>query len=154
MDEHRNLFASNHLRCTRQRALIYHALKASKTHPTAEELFHHIREASPDLSLATVYNTLDALVRCGLCRRIPSPSPSGPCRFDAETHDHAHVLFDDGRVTDVPDDLSDRLLASLPDDVLASVEDALGVRIMNIAVQIHAKPSVLADGKSESAHTG
>ena len=139
MDEHRSLFASNQLRCTRQRTLVYEALMAHNTHPTAEELFHRIRETNPGLSLATVYNTLDALARCGLCRRIPSPSPSGPCRFDAHTHDHAHVLFDNGRVADVPENLSDRLLAALPDDVLASVEDALGVRITNIAVQIHAR---------------
>ena len=145
MDQHRSLFASNQLRCTRQRTLVYEALKTHNTHPTAEELFHRIRETSPGLSLATVYNTLDALSRCGLCRRIPSPSPSGPCRFDAHTDDHAHVLFDDGRVADVPEDLSDCLLASLPDDVLASVEDALGIRITSIAVQIHARPAVASD---------
>jgi Fe2+ or Zn2+ uptake regulation protein len=114
---------------------------ASKTHPTAEELFQNIRVSSPGLSLATVYNTLDALARCGLCRRIPSPSPSGPCRFDAETHDHAHLLYDDGRVADVPDDLSDRLLAALPDDVLVRIESEFGVSVTNISVQIHASPA-------------
>lgn len=141
MHDTRSFFAAHRLRCTQQRLLVYETLKASNQHPTADELLQAIRNVHPGLSLATVYNTLEALVRAGLCRRLPSLSPSGPCRFDAETHEHAHVILSDGRVADVPDDLSARLIEALPQETLARLEAQMGVSITNVSVQIYAKPS-------------
>jgi Fe2+ or Zn2+ uptake regulation protein len=87
-------------RATRQRRAIYAALAARHDHPTAETLHREIRRRHPDLSLATVYRTLDILVRAGLAIRLPDGA--GVARFDARTDDHHHLrCLACGRVSDI-----------------------------------------------------
>jgi len=45
-------------RMTAQRRLILDALEDLRGHPTAEEIFDHVRNADPDINLSTVYRTL------------------------------------------------------------------------------------------------
>ncbi len=141
----RDMIERHGLRCTRQRELVYSALAASKAHPTAEELLQSVREEEPGLSLATVYNTLEVFTRVGLCRRFPGVSGSNACRYDADVGDHAHVMTGDGKVIDVPEDLSQRLLASLPGDVIAEVEARLGVRLTRVSLQLEGPSPVAED---------
>lgn len=136
MDSTRELFARHGLRCTRQRDELYRALAASKAHPTAEELYEQVHADSPSLSLATVYNTLDAFCRVGLCIRLPNMNGTGPCRFDAETARRVHVALDDGRVIDAPLDISNRILDAVSGDDLRDLEARLGVRIRQVQLQI------------------
>jgi len=143
----RILFARHGLRCTRQRDELYRALAASKAHPTAEELYDQVKDVSPGLSLATVYNTLDAFCRVGLCIRLPSANGAGPCRFDAETSPRVHVAMDDGRLLDAPQDISDRILGALSEADLADLESRLGVRIRRVQLQ------VMASAPDEQAQT-
>lgn len=124
------------LRCTRQRAVVFEALRGTTQHPTAEELFADVRRDEPGISLATVYNTLDTLTQAGLARRLPAHANGGPCRYDADVSNHAHVVLDDGRVVDVPHDLSDRLLAALSPEVLAQLEAAAGVRVTGVRLTL------------------
>lgn len=132
----RRLFADHGLRCTRQRVAIYDRLKATKSHPTAEELFEQVRGECDGLSLATVYNTLEALCEAGLCRKLTFNC--GCARYDAELEPHLHLLNDDtGEIHDVPRDLSERLLARLPEDLLRDVEERLGVRIDRVSLHLH-----------------
>ena len=132
----RTLFKDHGLRCTRQRKQIYTALAASKSHPTAEELHFVVREADGDMSLATIYNTLDAFTDRGLCRRIPSPNGSGPSRFDADLEHHAHIMLEDGRVIDLPRDLGQKIDKEIPAKILAEIETRLGVKIDRVNLQL------------------
>ena len=140
MSTPRDLFARHALRCTRQRETLYAALKATKTHPTAEELFERVRTADQSLSLATVYNTLEAFTNAGLIRRLPSAVHAGPARYDADTHEHVHLTTPDGRVFDVPDDLSERFLDQLSEDLVAELERRTGMRIGRVSVQLVTEP--------------
>ena len=54
------------LRNTPQRQHVYRVLIGKKDHPTAEEVFIRAKKGMPEISMATVYNCLDALVSCGL----------------------------------------------------------------------------------------
>ena len=128
-DTMRAVFKLHGLRCTRQRELIYEVLASSKTHPTADELFQMVRADEPGLSLATVYNTLDVFTERGLCRRLPSAQNNGPSRYDIDTEQHVHILLDNGRVFDVPEDLASMLECSLPPSFVEEVQRRLGVRI-------------------------
>ena len=138
MEPIRSIFARHRLRCTLQREEIYRALASTVSHPTAEELFTQVRGKLPGVSLATVYNTLDALVRRGLCRRFATEG-SDSARFDADVTNHVHVLTDDGRIRDVPADLSTRIVESLPPEMVEMLEHRLGVRIDGVQVQFIAK---------------
>ena len=136
----RDLFAHHGMRCTHQRAMVYGALCGLDSHPTADELLEVVRETAPGVSLATVYNTLDVLSRAGLVRMLASPSPGGPCRFDAELRDHVHFHTPQGDVRDVPDDLSQLVFDHLPRHVIDRIEARLGVRVDRVAIDLIARP--------------
>lgn len=137
----RDLFARHGLRCTRQREQIYSALAASNLHPTAEELLHTVRAFDPGLSLATVYNTLEVFTRVGLCRKLSTSCGSIASRFDACVGDHVHLATGDGRILDIPEDLSSKILGRLSGDLLAELEWRLGVRIAGLSIQVMAGPA-------------
>lgn len=74
---------------TPQRLMIYQALEANKTHPTAEAIYERIRETMPTVSLTTVYKTLNELVALGELRRF---DVNGVSHFDPTTEPHAEVV--------------------------------------------------------------
>lgn len=128
---------SHDLRCTTQRMAIYESLRECKRHPTAEELFQIVRPTTCRLSLATVYNTLEALCHAGLARKLPTPL--GTCRYDADVSEHVHVrMRDTSEIMDVPHELSRALLEALPRELLNEVESRLGVRIEGVNLQFAA----------------
>jgi len=86
-------------RWTRQRKVIVAALQGRTDHPTAEELYHQLKATGAQVSLATVYRNLRALVREGKLRELKGP---GPDRFDPDTSPHYHFRCSRcGRVFDV-----------------------------------------------------
>lgn len=135
MIDTRQMLARHGIRCTKQRQEIYDALAACKAHPTAEQLHQMVSAGSPGMSLATIYNTLDALTKAGLCRRIPTPE--GGARFDADMRDHLHVVTNDGRLIDVPEDLGRRVTSSLPREVIAQIGNELGLDLGRVSIHLH-----------------
>jgi Fur family peroxide stress response transcriptional regulator len=73
-------------RYSRQRELIYEAVKGTKEHPTAEMVYHWLKPANPNLSLGTVYRNLNLLAEEGYLMRMPFPVE----RYDADTAPHSH----------------------------------------------------------------
>lgn len=145
MHDVRSTFKDHGLRCTRQRELVYQTLASSRAHPTADELFQALnpeRDAPDDagLSLATVYNTLEAFSCAGLIRKIPAPDGKGPCRYDADLSDHAHAALPDGRLVDVPPDLSQRLVPRLSGDLARELAARLGIQPGRLSVQVIVHP--------------
>lgn len=138
----RETFASRGLRCTIQRERLYAALMESEVHPTADELYRTVLTTCPGISLATVYNTLEAFTRAGLARRI-APSAldhNGAYRYDADTAHHAHVVTADGQIRDLPDDMSNAVLAAIPREVLERIEREMGVKVGRISVEFVEDP--------------
>lgn len=94
------LEASGH-RVTEQRAAVYRFLSGTDTHPSADEVFLHVRDAVPGISLATVYKSLETLVGCGLAVKLSYGDDSA--RYDGRTDPHHHVrCLACGSVADVP----------------------------------------------------
>ena len=90
-------------RVTRQRVAVYEYLRSEPAHRTVQDVYGAVRPAFPHISLATVYNTLEPLVRVGLVRRIHRGSSSA--RYCATEHPHGHfrcVVCDDVRDTPLP----------------------------------------------------
>ncbi len=79
-------------RFTPQREHVYTVLLQKRDHPTAEEVFMRSKRAMPDISMATVYNCLDALVRCGLVRQVTVER--GAARFCPNMQEHCHFYCD------------------------------------------------------------
>ena len=76
------------LRSTPQREAIYRVLLKKRDHPTAEEVFARAKPEMPMISLATVYNCLEALVQCDLVRTVNFER--SPTRYCPNLHPHAH----------------------------------------------------------------
>ncbi len=97
----RDALEANGQRFTEQRAAVYRFLLSTVTHPTADDVFTSVRSGIPDISLATVYKSLETLVGCGLAAKLTYGD--GSARYDGRTDPHPHArCLDCGSVLDVP----------------------------------------------------
>jgi len=92
--------ATSGFRFTSQRRHVYDVLLQKRDHPTAEEVFVRTRRQMTEISHATVYNCLDALVQCGLVRQVHLER--GATRYCPNMEEHCHYYCDEcGSVFDV-----------------------------------------------------
>jgi Fe2+ or Zn2+ uptake regulation protein len=78
------------LKVTGPRVMLLAAIEQDRSHPTAEQLYETLRADHPSLSLSTVYQTLDAFLRTGLCRRVSDTGDR--LRVDGTPQDHDHAV--------------------------------------------------------------
>ena len=123
------------LRLTPQRQQVYDVLRQKRDHPTAEEVFIRAKKAMPEISHATVYNCLDALVKSGLARQVTVER--GATRFCPNMTEHGHFHCSAcGRIYDV----------GLPPE-LPEVAVPPGFKPMRHEVTIHGLCAECAQGK-------
>ncbi len=85
----------------RKRNAILAYLKETKTHPSAEMVFAHLKPSIPDLSLGTVYRNLTKFREQGDI--ISLGAVNGVERFDGNTVPHVHFICRNcSDVTDLP----------------------------------------------------
>lgn len=90
------------LRLTPQRIAICELLASSSEHPTAQKVYEELKPKYPSLSLATVYNTLEELVRLGVVNALGSAGDDS-VHFDADTSPHVNLAcLSCHRVIDLP----------------------------------------------------
>ncbi|MFO0953506.1 MAG: transcriptional repressor [Isosphaeraceae bacterium] len=115
-DALRDALESAGWRCTPQRLAVYHELCRAEDHPTAEDVFKAVRATIPNVSLATVYKALEALVGCGLAARLTAgdASAAAPARYDARGDRHYHLrCLRSGAVRDLPTPYDPQLIDRL-----------------------------------------
>ena len=103
------------VRPTPQREVVLKVILEKRDHPTADEIFARVKGMMPSISLATVYNCLETLVRGGLVRQVNLER--APTRYCPNLHEHAHFHDEStGKIHDVelPADFMDRLRGVLP----------------------------------------
>ena len=100
-------------RLTRQRRLVWDALRRTGRHLTAEELHTEVTSATPDVNLASVYRTLALLADLGLAREVRLDD--GPGRWEVHhPDDEFHLVCRScARVTHHPGDLVERVRGHL-----------------------------------------
>lgn len=99
------------LKVTPQRIAIFEAILKLNNHPTAENIIEYIRKNHPNISVATVYKVLDALVENGLIKKVKTENDI--MRYDAIMESHHHIYCSDSdRIEDyVDNDLNEMLEA-------------------------------------------
>ena len=138
--ESAELFAQHELRCTKQRKAIYTALTQTRCHPTADELHKRVMGELPGVSLATVYNTLEAFSKAGLIIKLPDAGSNGSARYDAHREPHTHLRCRcTGRVADAPDDISQLILDHLPPEVLETIRKRTGFEVDEVQIELVGK---------------
>ena len=93
------------LRMTRQRREVLAVILRDRDHPTANDVFLRAQDRMPTISLATVYNCLEALVSHNIVRQVNldressryCPNLSDHCHFQDEASGKIHdVVFKEG----------------------------------------------------------
>jgi Fe2+ or Zn2+ uptake regulation protein len=84
-----------------QRLAVAAYVLAARDHPSADRVFEVVRARTPRISRATVYNTLNLLVREGLVRQLVMAE--GRVVFDPLVAPHHHFVDDaTGEIHDLP----------------------------------------------------
>jgi Fe2+ or Zn2+ uptake regulation protein len=91
------------MRVTPQRVVLHRALLELDRHVTADELLDAVSERLPNVSLPTIYATLDLLEDLGMVRRVQR---AGTTLFDPRTDSHHHLICTScGSIEDLDSDL-------------------------------------------------
>ena len=77
------------MRVTPQRVVLHRALHELDRHVTADELLDAVGERLPNVSLPTIYATLELLEELGMVRRVQR---AGTTLFDPRTDSHHHLI--------------------------------------------------------------
>jgi len=97
---------------TKPREWIVEALDGNTSHPSAMEIFDQLRNNNKSFSFATVYNTLDTLVKSGAVKQVTADPQCS--RYDPNTFSHGHFYCKKcGKVSDVFDINMDMASASV-----------------------------------------
>jgi Fe2+ or Zn2+ uptake regulation protein len=77
------------MRVTPQRVILHRALQELSRHVTADELLDAVGDRLPNVSLPTIYATLELFEELGMVRRVQR---AGTSLFDPRTDVHHHLI--------------------------------------------------------------
>lgn len=77
-------------RMTAQRRTVMRVLTDMNTHPTVREVYEETKKKLKDISLATIYNTLETLRKAGMVNE--HRVSGGAARFCVNRIPHAHMM--------------------------------------------------------------
>ena len=104
------------MKYSKQREVILATVQQNSVHPTADMVYSMVKQAHPNISLATVYRNLNLLAQNGLLTKIKVAN--GSDRFDGRTDEHYHMLCQScGRVFDA--DIKLDFLPQFDKDILS-----------------------------------
>ncbi len=91
---------------TPQRRLIFEILEKDQNHPTAEEIYQRVIQVMPDVSQATVYNTLNELMKLGELTEVSGLAEKSQ-RYETNHVAHHHLYCTScHKIVDVEEELS------------------------------------------------
>ncbi|GAB6090157.1 Fur family transcriptional regulator [Spirochaeta dissipatitropha] len=110
-------------RMTPQRAAICEALALRFDHPTAQSLYEQVKSDYPSLSLTTVYQTLDTLLKLGAITNIGTAGDDS-IHFEVNTDPHINLAcLTCHRICDLESEAIRQLEAE--------VQEAIGSRVLS-----------------------
>ncbi|NQV03139.1 MAG: transcriptional repressor [Bacteroidia bacterium] len=70
-----------------------------QNHPTADQVLRDVHRKQPEISMATIYNTLEAFVQKGLISKVKTEKDT--MRYDAIIDPHHHLYsYESDRIED------------------------------------------------------
>ncbi|MFG0319892.1 MAG: Fur family transcriptional regulator [Planctomycetota bacterium JB042] len=95
------LLRSHGIQASAHRVAVAEYVLATGDHPSADLVWKTVATTFPQISRATVYNTLNLFVEKGLLRQLVLAE--GKVVFDPNTEAHHHFVDEEsGEITDVP----------------------------------------------------
>ena len=77
---------------TAQRIAIYDYVKDNKSHPSVKDIYQHVSEKLSNISITTVYNTMELLKQRGHVVELPVVIHGEGRRFDSTVTPHDHLI--------------------------------------------------------------
>ena len=118
LEQFRRYLAEHTLPATQQRLAVADAVFFADEHLSAEEVSRRVAKRGVAVGTATVYRTLDLLVRAGLAKE--HDFGEGFKRYEplasGEVHEHC-ICSSCGRVTEFSNDRLERMIALLAEEV-------------------------------------
>jgi len=108
---------SEQIKMTSQRELVLEYVNNNHAHPTADEIYKHLKKKLPRISKKTVYNNLKVLSEAGMIREI---STMGVKRYEPVMKPHHHLIC---QVCDWIYDIQEEKLTKLAIKFAESLED-------------------------------
>jgi len=118
------------LKVTPQRTLLLEALMSLDEHPSCEVIMKFMRFRYPNISLATIYNTLKLFKEKGIIKQIVAGNEE--IRFDPIQKNHHHIYYRD---TDKLEDFEDKELDKILKNYF-SKKPVQGFKIEDITIQL------------------
>jgi Fe2+ or Zn2+ uptake regulation protein len=135
LDEVREALAAAGCRFTAQRGAVWNYLASGEDHPTAEQVYRAVRRRVPQISLATVYNALEALVAAKLASKITSGD--GSARYDCRGEEHYHLRdVETGEVRDLPAEFDRQLLDKLDPRLCERLAAQVGFTVTGYRLEV------------------
>ena len=109
------------MRHSHQRDVILEAVKAVKTHPTADAIYEAARKIDEKISLGTVYRNLGQLVASGYI--TPLYTGDDKVHYDGDTSSHRHFvcrkckkIIDIFIQPEIPDEITSKMQLVVEDE--------------------------------------
>lgn len=104
----------NSMRCTTERLIVLRELYQSGSHLDADEIFVRLKKKGLSISRATVYHTLDLLLKCHLATKIDLGHKHTHYEKSHGVANHLHIVCEKcGKVVEVTSDELTALLENL-----------------------------------------
>lgn len=116
------------MRVTSQREAICDFLAETKSHPTTSQVYESVRKTHPEISQATVYNTLNTLRDLGAIVEISAGTEHTHYETDPAPHINL-VCLRCHQISDLQDNLS-------PDMLMDNIFQNTGFRATTLQVQV------------------
>ncbi len=97
------------LKLTIQRMAILEYLENTEIHPDADTVYQEIHKRFPNITISTVYNTLETFVKHNIINKVLTPE--GKSRYDAKTESHHHLIDEENKkIYDIFDEELDKII--------------------------------------------
>jgi len=131
--EIKNKLIEKGLKVTPQRIAILEAIIKLNNHPTAENIIDYIRNNHPNISTATVYKVVDALITNKIISKVKTERDV--TRYDAVMESHHHLYCSE---SDRIEDYTDTELNEMIEKYFKN-KDIPGFKIEDVKLQIIGK---------------
>jgi Fur family transcriptional regulator, peroxide stress response regulator len=99
----------NNLKVTPQRIAILEVILTLENHPTAEKITEYLRLTHPNISLGTIYKTLDTFLKKGIINKVQNDTDL--MRYDGIIEKHHHLYsLDSDRIEDYADEKLNKII--------------------------------------------
>ncbi len=133
------------LRMSEQRRAILQVIDEAHDHPNVEEIYRRTLEKDGEISLATVYRTINILARAGLLTRLDLGD--GKTRYEEASDEHHEHLVDirSGAIMEFRN-------ADI-EDLIRQAAASLGYNLLEYRLEIFGEPQPSPDTPADTARS-